>query len=205
MNPMLAQMVNLRLFGSEGEVEVEETAPPPETPPTEPDTLDPQDTFPRPYVEQLRTEAAASRTRAKALEAKLKEYEDRDLSEMDRAKKEAEDATAERESLRAELISTKRESLVHRLALELHFNDPSDAIALLPTLEPGEDGLPSEKAIKGALQTILKDKPYLAATSSPGGGDGGGRGGPPAPPPDEKIQEYQAEIEKKGGVRLPNF
>lgn len=212
MMDMVLKANRLRLFGREGEDESgtdggsgdNPPAPPstdPPNPPTPPN--DNPDMFPRSYVEQLRSESAAARVKAKEYEAKLKEFEDRDLSEVDRAKKEAEEATKEREQLRAELVSTKRESLVHRLASELNFNDPSDAIALLPPLEPGDDGLPSPKAVKGALETILKSKPYLATVQSPGGSDGGSRGSAPLPPTDEKAKQYQDDIEQKGGVRMP--
>jgi pyruvate/2-oxoglutarate dehydrogenase complex dihydrolipoamide acyltransferase (E2) component len=122
----------LWLFGSEGESGTGTNPPSVDPPATDPPATDPPapvdppepDTFDRAYVTKIREEAAANRVKAKELEAKLKEYEDRDLSEIDKAKKDAEAAAAERDGLRAELVETRRESLVHKVAAELKFNDP---------------------------------------------------------------------------------
>lgn len=154
----------LRFHGAEGEGQdpTEDPGGEGSTPTTTPEP----DMFPRPYVEELRNESASYRTKLREaearlaeLDAKVKEFEGEKLSEIERAQKERDEAAAARDAALAEARQIRMERMVSKIAANLNFNDPDDALALLPPLEPGDDGLPSEQAVRGALSTIAKNKP----------------------------------------------
>jgi hypothetical protein len=56
------------------------------------------------------------------------------------------------------------------LAAAARFRNPTDAVAFLDlkTVKVGDDGTPDSDALKAALATLAKDKPYLVEDEKPG-------------------------------------
>ena len=62
-----------------------------------------------------------------------------------------------------------------------------------------ETGRPSVKSVKGALDKLVKAKPYLVgADPTPGTADGGARGEAGELTYQQQVDQYTEEIEKQG-------
>ena len=97
---------------TEGAAGQEPTQPEPEAKEGQEPQADKAETFPREYVEQLRSEAAGRRDRVKELEAKVQEFEDANASAVEKAENKASRAEkraseAEAKLLRYEVASEK--------------------------------------------------------------------------------------------------
>lgn len=167
---------------------------------------DEPETFPREYVETLRTENASRRQREKDLEAELdkfreaeKEREKAEMSEADRAKTEAEEAKAARESAEQALVDERKRSAVISEATRLKFRDPEDALAYIDMedIRMTDEGRPHKASIQSAVKKVADDKKYLI--EGPGSADGGSRGTSPKTDA-ERDKEIQSDISSRGGV-----
>jgi hypothetical protein len=101
----------------------------------------------------------------------------------------APDAEAIKKEIRDEIAAETNARLVRaevKAAAAGKLADPADAPKFidLSAIKIGDDGEPDAKQIKKALDDLLKEKPYLAATGQQGWGDVGGGGQQSAPPAD---------------------
>ena len=85
------------------------------------DTKSP-DTFPREYVEQLRSEAAAQRTARQEAEKKVEEFENANASELEKAQSKAS---------KAEQKAATAEAALLKFTIAAEKEVPADAVALL--------------------------------------------------------------------------
>lgn len=154
------------------------------------------DTFDKAYVQKLRKEAAENRIKRKEAEDQLAELAKAEMSETERLKAEK----AEAES-RAQEATAKASEMLTRYRVEseasgLKFHDPSDVFSLLDLdeLPTDDEGLPTRKAVKGALQKLAKSKPYLVNAEG-GGFDGGGSGPNPikSKPKEERVKQLTSQ------------
>lgn len=130
-------------------------------------TTQAEETFDRAYVQKLRQEAADARVKLKALEDAEKAKKDAELDELTRTKnalKDAEKAAQEAVS-KAKTLAIK--SAVVTAATKLGIVDPDAAFKLLPdnALEYDQESGEVKNAEK-ALQSLVKDKPYLLGSST---------------------------------------
>ena len=80
------------------------------------------DTFPREYVEQLRSEAAAQRTARQEAEKKVEEFENANATELEKAQSKAS---------KAEQKAAEAESKLLRFTVAAEKEVPADAVAFL--------------------------------------------------------------------------
>lgn len=167
---------------------------------------DEPETFPREYVETLRTENASRRQREKDLETELekfreaeKEREKAEMTEAERAKAEAEEERAGRQKAEQDLIDERKRSAVISEATRLKFRDPEDALAYIDMedIRMTDEGRPHKASIQSAVKKVADDKKYLI--EGPGSADGGSRGTSPKTDA-EKDKEIQSDISNRGGV-----
>lgn len=138
---------------------------------------------------QYKADMAMLRAEFDAFKAKAegREAEHAAALEAQRVKDEAL-AAANRRILQAEV----------RAAAAGKLSDPADALRFidLSSFEVGDDGATDAAAIAGAVEDLVKSKPYLAAAQQrrfEGGADGGVRNGQPA-----DLQTLIAEATKAG-------
>jgi membrane protein involved in colicin uptake len=161
--------------------------------------------FDEDYVKELRAESAKYRKRAQEAEAKVSEFDKAQMSEIEKAQAETAEAKADAEKT-ANLLSAERlRNAVTLEATRMNFRDPGDALAMLNVDDLNYDeetGKPSTKSVQGALQRLVKDKPYLieSATPTPGTADGGARGGTGELTQEQKIAQYEKELQEKYGT-----
>lgn len=145
-------------------------------------------------IRKLRQESKKYRLQARQATDELRKYQEKEMSEVERANSRAEQAEKRASELEALLARRTVEQRVSSVASTLHFIDPDDAVRLLDLddLSEDDDGLPTKKAIRGQLQSIVKSKPYLV--QDPGSADGGSPGGNPLAPgkQDERTQQLLA-------------
>lgn len=167
---------------------------------------DEPETFPREYVETLRSENASRRQREKEMEAELqkfrdaeKEREKAEMTEAERAKTEAEEAKAKADAAEQALIEERKRNALMSQASKLKFRDPEDALAYidLEGVKMNDDGTPHKASVESAVKKVAEDKKYLI--EGPGSADGGTTGTPPKPAA-ERDKEIQDDITSRGGV-----
>lgn len=119
----------------------------------------------------------AAEDRVKELEAKLTR------KPKDTGAKPGEGGPADVEAIKQEIraeVSAENEARLIRAEVKAaaagQLADPADAPRFidLAKIKVGEDGEPDAKQIKKAIADLLKDKPYLAATTTQWGDVGGG-------------------------------
>lgn len=125
----------------------------------------------------------AAEDRVKELEAKLSR------KPKDAGAKPGEpgpvDVDAIKQEIRVEVSAENEARLIRaevKAAAAGQLADPADAPRFvdLSAIKVGEDGEPDAKQIKKAIADLLKEKPYLAATTTQWGDVGGGHHGAPA-------------------------
>ncbi|MFJ3084996.1 hypothetical protein [Streptomyces sp. NPDC086838] len=132
----------------------------------------------------------AAEARVKELEAKLTRKpkdpgaKPGDDGKGDQGAKPA-DAEAIKKELREELTAESNARLIRaevKAAAAGKLADPADAPRFidLAKIKVGDDGEPDAKAIKKAIDDLLKEKPYLAGKQPWGDVGGGGHDAPPA-------------------------
>jgi hypothetical protein len=148
------------------------------------------DTFDRATVEGLRREAASYRVklrdtekRVEDLSGKLQEYEDKDKSEVERLTARATQLERDLADKERAVVETTIKSAIGNEAVKMGIIDPEAAFALIDdSLLEYDDG--KVKGLKKALESLIKEKPYLiekevAPPPSPGTGgqplSGGGK------------------------------
>ena len=140
------------------------------------------DTFDRATVEGLRREAASYRVKLRdteknveALNSKLQEYEDKDKSEVERLTAKATQLERDLSEKERMIVETTMKSAISNEAVKMGIIDPDVAFALIDTsLIEYDDG--KVKGLKKALESLIKEKPYLIekeATPPPSPGAGG--------------------------------
>jgi hypothetical protein len=214
-NPLsnLNSIYPVHLFGAEDEGEdVDDTSQVEDT-----DEQPTPESFDAGYVERLRKENAERRVKAKEAEerakqaetelAKLRKSEMDDLErvqvEIEEAKVALAQAQAEAAESRSTLLTERIQSTVQIEAIEMGFQDPSDALSMISQDEiVDEDGNVSTKTVKARLKALADKKPYLLKKAGPGSGDGGASGGAPADPNSyqAKIDKYRQEMIESGRV-----
>lgn len=168
------------------------------------------------YVERLRKENADRRIKAKDAEdrakhaeaelAKLKKAEMDDLERVQTEVDEARQALAQAEAAVAEtrstLLNERIRNTVQIEAIEMGFQDPSDALSMISQDEIVDDeGNVSTKTVKARLKALADKKPYLLKKTGPGSGDGGASGGAPDTNSyQSKIDKYRQEMIESGRV-----
>lgn len=203
LNITAAQMFpHLALFGAEGEDEGQDPPPPVETDEVE-ETDEEEDnspeTFPKEYVSKLRRENAARRKELEAAQKELQAAREKDMTELQKAQTRAEEAEKRAEEAETRVLSVLRSQRIESVAGSLKFNDPADAHLLLniSELTTDDDGLPTTRAIKSALEKLVEAKPYLVNT--PGSANGGADG---KNPPVNKTEERTKALVEKGRVLI---
>jgi len=172
-------------------------------------TPDPKATsFDQDYVNELRSESAKYRKRAQEAEAQIKEHDQDKMSEIEKAQSVATEATAKVEGLTNLLAAERTRNAVTLEATRMDFQDPFDALSLIDVADlnyDDETSKPTIKSVQGALKTLVKDKPYLLKVSSgSGSADGGARGEPGELTQEQKIAEYEKELQAQyGTVPMP--
>lgn len=124
--------------------------------------------------------AKASMAQVEQLKAQLAEKESAQQSDTEKAitqaRTEAEKSARADERKRSDARIIRAEV---KAAAGGHLADPNDAVRLLDLddFDIDDDGNLDEKAVAQAIETLLKEKPYLAAkaTRVTGNGDGGAR------------------------------
>jgi uncharacterized protein (DUF1501 family) len=114
---------------------------------------------------------------AKAAQAELDKARQASMSDQEKAVAQA------RAEGRAEASKETNRKLLHaevRAAAGGLLADPDDAVHLLDLTPFETNDDPDRKAIRRALEQLVKDKPYLGAQPGNGSGEGGPRGGPPS-------------------------
>ena len=166
-------------------------------------------TFDQDYVDSIRSESAKYRKRAQEAETQIKEHDQAKMSEIDKAQAVATEATAEVEKLTNLLAAERTRNAVTLEATRMDFQDPFDALSLIDVSDLNHDeetGKPTAKSVQGALKTLVKDKPYLLKESDSGSGsaDGGARGGTGELTQEQKIADYEKDLQAKyGTVPMP--
>lgn len=161
--------------------------PPPADPPADPPPADPPaDPPPDPEAdlgEAGKRALAAEREARKAAERKAK------ATEAELAKIKEANKSEQEKAIDAARAEGRTESNTRILKAELkaaaggRLLNPGDAAKFIDLADLGEvdeAGNVDEAKIKSAIDTLLEQKPYLAATAqkpNPGNPDGGGRGG----------------------------
>jgi len=161
--------------------------------------------FDEKYVKDLRAESAKYRKRAQEAEARISEFDKAQMSEVERARTEAEEAKAEAAQITNLLTAERLRNAVTLEATRMNFRDPGDALAMIDTDDLNYDeetGKPSTKSVQGALGKLIKDKPYLVNTETPtpGSADGGARGGTGELTQEQKVAQYEKELQEKYGT-----
>jgi len=175
-------------------------------------------TFDQAYVDKLRKENADRRIKAKeasekatALETELAKIKEAEMNDIEKAQAAVEAATkksadAEARAVDAEgaLRETTIQTAVTVAAMEANFQDPSDALSMIP--QDGlldEEGEISDKAVKASLGKLAKAKPYLLKAPGKGSGDGGPTGRPADKQGFEAKQKAYLEEFTTTGGRVP--
>lgn len=155
-----------------------------------------KDTFDRKYVEALRAEAAGHRVRANEAEAALASAKRDEMSELERANADRDGEKQLRLAAEETLAQERLTNFV--LSMADAFIDPQDVVDRidLRSITVTDDGTPHKGSVKGLLDSIAKDKPYLLKASESGSGDGGTRS---VVEVDQTIAD-QVEAEKKSLV-----
>ncbi len=189
----------------------EGSQPEPEAQPTEKpktETSPEVETFSKEYVQELRSESAKYRTRAQKAEEQNKAHDQEQLSEIEKAQAIATEATAKVTGLENLLTAERTRNAVTLQATRMDFRDPGDALSLIDVSGLSfdeETGKPTTKSVKGSLETLVKDKPYLVKDSeqSPGSADGGAGGGSGQLTEEEKIAAHEEALQYRyGSVRI---
>ena len=181
--------------------EPEALGTPPETPPVEPSAPE-VETFDRKYVEDLRTESAKYRKRAQTAEETIKEHDLAQMGELEQAQAKQADAEKQVEQTNRLLSAERTRNAVTLEATRMDFRDASDALAMIEIGDLNYDeetGRPSVKSVKGALDKLVKAKPYLVAGDpQPGTADGGARGDAGDLTYQQTVDQYEKEIMEQG-------
>lgn len=161
----------------------------------------------RAALSKANKEAADRRRRLEELERAEEERKTATLTEAEKVRKAAKDAEAarveaERRAVDAEAALTEErlKSAVERTATTMGFDYPDIAPSLIDRSRPlidEETGKPDPKAIKDALERLLRDKPGLAGAAPRGGTPpregprrtSGGRQGAPEVSIHDKLRE----------------
>lgn len=130
------------------------------------------------HVRKLNAEAAANRVRAKEAEAKvedlakkIQEYEDRDKSELDKALSKLAEAEATNDNLISQMKEIAVRDRVISECQKLEVVDPEAVYKMLDIQALADD----PKAIKKAVENLIKSKQYLVKRSQPPAPGVGGR------------------------------
>lgn len=124
-------------------------------------------------IREERNARKAAEKAAKAAQAELEKIREANQSEQEKA------IAAAKAEGRTEALSTANERLLKaevKAAAAGKLADPDDAVRMLDLddFDVADDGSVDTKAIKSAIDSLVKDKPYLAAGTKPGALPGGG-------------------------------
>lgn len=160
-------------------------------------------TLDRSYVEGIRAEAAKWRLQLRETEAKLSELQKAQMTDIEKAQTVAKEAEAKARELETNLQKERFRNAVLSKATRAKFADPEDAYRMIDpeTVKIDDDGTPNTQSLEGALNRLIKDKPYLLATTT-GGGDGGPRGQTNDQQQIERVNAIANQIQAKGGVSV---
>jgi len=151
-------------------------------------------TFDEKYVTGLRKENASYRTRAKEetdkvvkLQKQLDAIKRKEMSELEasadeltKANERIEELETSTTTLGAQLMESRLQAAVFSEAVELNFNDPDDALSMIPQDDLfDDDGNTNRKQIKQTLKRLADKKPYLLKVPGKSSGDGGAKGDAP--------------------------
>lgn len=171
---------------------------------------EPSKTYDQAYVDSLRAEAAKRRVEAKEAadraeksEAELAKIRKAEMSELEAAtatveelRAQREEAVTQAEALRTQLIQERVLNSVTTAAMEMGFNDPTDALSMIDQTElVDDDGNVQSRTVKARLKALSDSKPYLLKPSGAGSGDG--RGGRTPPKEDDTTWEGRVAAHKQ--------
>ena len=172
-------------------------------------------TFDQAYVDTLRKESAGRRVKAKesdakveALEAELAKIKQAEMNDLEKATTSLEaavtkstDAEGRATAAEAQLVAEQIRFAVTIAASEAGFEDPTDALSMIP--QDGlvdDEGEVSTKTVNARLKALADKKPYLLKASGKGSGDGGSTGKPADATTFEAKQDaYLKEMTSTGG------
>lgn len=136
---------------------------------------------------------------------RLKELETAQLSETEKLKRELDEhkvklSDAEARASARELEVTERliRAEVRMMASAMGFANPDDAYALAGLADVKIDDAGNVQGVKGALEKLAKEKPYLTRAAA------AGPGSPPNEPKGKKgstEDEWVAEAQKRFGIK----
>ena len=136
------------------------------------------ESFDRGYVEDIRSESAKYRKRAQAAEEKLKEHDQAQMGELEKAQAKLVDSEKNFSQVTNLLTAERQRNAVTLEATRMNFRDAGDALAMIDVDDLNTDeetGRPTTKSVQGALNKLVKAKPYLVDGGEPthGSADGG--------------------------------
>ena len=176
-------------------------------------------TYSQDYVDKLRSENAKRRVsknetdeKLAKVEAELAKIREAEMGDLDKAKAELDRTSeagteAEKRAIVAEakVKALEVEAAVTSVALELKFNDPTDALAMIPQDDLfTDDGDIDPTAIKKALKKLAEKKTYLIGKPTSGSGDGAGDGKPEVDPKTHAglVAKYTKQFKDQGRVTV---
>ena len=155
-------------------------------------------------IKAERARAAKAEREAKELKARLEEFEAQTQTEAEKL------IAAARKEAAAEATSAANKRIIRAEVKALaagRLSDPADAVAFLDLdqFEVDGDGDVDVDAITSAIEALVEQKPYLAATAK-GLGTGGGGARPQTPPQsdEDRIRELEAAGDIRAAMSLKN-
>lgn len=134
-------------------------------------TTELQDSFPRDYVEKLRSEAKGYRTELSDVKAKLTAFEEAQMSELEKAKAQADAFKAQVEAANAQVQQARAEAAISTAAGKAGL--PVDLALRLVDVQFDDEGKPM--GIDEAVQGLVQQYPQLVSgggTSAMNGANG---------------------------------
>jgi hypothetical protein len=125
------------------------------------------------------------------------------MDAKDRAELERDEAKKRGDQLETDLRMERIRNAVILEAADKNFHDTEDAVRLidLADIKVNEDGSPDKRSVKGAVETLAKEKKHLVKGSNPGSGDGSSRGN--GITSTDIAAKTSQELQSKGYVQIP--
>ena len=146
---------------------------------------------------------------AKALKARLDAIEDKEKSDTDKAKDLSSKSAAQVQKLAEKLRTTAVDTAIERVAAQLKFQDPDDAVTLVDRSlievdqdddDPAEIDL-SMDSVKAAVEALAKKKPHLLLKEETKDKSGSKFNGPKKTPKetdDEALRKLYPALNRSG-------
>lgn len=146
---------------------------------------------------------------AKAMKARLDALDDKEKSETDKAKDLSSKSAAQVEKLATKLRDTAVDNAIERMAAQLKFQDPDDAVTLVDRAlievdqdddDPAEIDLNLD-SVKAAVEALAKKKPHLILKEETKDKSGSKFNGPKKTPKeadDEALRKLYPALNRSG-------